>query len=206
MFLLLCSVTNNPQHSCSCFLPINRDSFTIADFCVNCLFSSLCRWFQTTMSRRKSLWVLVGQTKRYKKKNIFRHHFRIPEKKTIKIPIMWHLLDPNKHVFLTLEKNFCMPGRLCSTTVLHDNAVLSHIVPLSKNCSFCDSYCTWQHCDFDNFWLIFKPRHSVIYHAILSWFNLYNVVICCYIATNLVNLQLSLSEEKVKRQSYAFIW
>ena len=58
--------------------------------------------------------------------------FFTKDNKTIKVMLMGHLLGsvPNKHV--------SRPGHLCSTTGLHYNAVLSQILPRSKNCSYCD--------------------------------------------------------------------
>lgn len=43
--------------------------------------------------------------------------------KSIKIMMLWHLLEsvPNKHVFFHLE--IYRPGNLCSATVLNHNAV-----------------------------------------------------------------------------------
>lgn len=47
--------------------------------------------------------------------------------------------ETNKHVFLHLENKISGSGHLCSATVLHYNAVFSHILRLSKEkCCFCD--------------------------------------------------------------------
>lgn len=51
-----------------------------------------------------------------------------------------------------MENNTGGPGHLCSTTVLHHNAVLQNILlKKKKNLQFMlPEGCTWQHCDLNN--------------------------------------------------------
>ena len=61
------------------------------------------------------------------------------KKKSVNDTNVLPVFVPNKHVFLHLDNKICRPGHLCTTAVLHNNAVLSHILlPLSKKCGICN--------------------------------------------------------------------